>query len=112
MANQPDQLAKTLLIKTTNLFNETNQDDKKLRGLLLSRLVYLIGHVAIRQMVYLDTTVFKELKRRNALRDDKKGTKGRKTGRSIHHALNVTESTPNSASVTRRNKEVNMLKNF
>lgn len=109
LANQPDQLAKTLLIKTTNLFNETNQDDKKLRGLLLSRLVYLIGHVAIRQMVYLDTTVFKELKRRNALRDDKKGTKGRKTGRSIHHALNVTESTPNSASVTRRNKELSTI---
>lgn len=105
MANQPDHLAKSLLIKATDLFQETNVDDKKLRGILLSRLVYLIGHVAIRQMVHLDTTIYKELKRRNALRDKKKGTRGRKTlGRSI---LNSTESTPSSASVTRRNKEVN-----
>lgn len=99
-----------MLLEAAELFNKINVEDKKLTGVILSRLVYMIGHIAIRQLVHLDTVVYKELKRRNALRDKKKGTRSRKTfGRSI---LNSTDSTPSSASVTRRNKEVDKCLNF
>lgn len=31
------------------------------------RFAFLLGHIAMKQMIYLDTSVYKELKRRNAL---------------------------------------------
>ena len=36
---------------------------------ILSRLFVIVGHVAIRQLVHLDTYVFSEIKRRNHLRE-------------------------------------------
>ena len=35
---------------------------------LLSKFLYIIGHIAIKQMVHLDTSVYKELKRRDNIR--------------------------------------------
>ncbi|KAG8236849.1 hypothetical protein J437_LFUL017214, partial [Ladona fulva] len=37
--------------------------------IVLSRLMFVVGHVAFRQFIYLDTQVFTELKRRNNVRE-------------------------------------------
>lgn len=47
---------------------ETNQVSD-VSSIVLSKLLYIIGHVAVKQLVHLDVSVYKELKRRNMLRE-------------------------------------------
>ena len=82
----------------------------------LSRLFYFIGHLAIREMVNLDNGVYKELKRRNAIKDKKKNKNSKDMNRksiapgASTPALNASRrrdvSTPASARQKSRNKEV------
>ncbi|XP_011634039.1 condensin complex subunit 1 [Pogonomyrmex barbatus] len=83
LANQPDKLIKELLSSITEKGQFTNKEMNQVSdvsSIVLSRLLYIIGHVAIRQLVHLDISIYKELKRRNMLREmqgkKKKRTKG------------------------------------
>ena len=76
----------------------------------LRNYLSVVGHVAIRQMVHLDTSVYKEMKRRNALRDSKKAAAANET---LNQTKNVSRRTSNismsstaSASHSMRHKEV------
>jgi hypothetical protein len=78
---------------------------------VLSRLVFMIGHIALRQMLYLDVAVFCELKRRNVLREErdearntksKKKKKQKKSDKSFQNSSYVSMS----ASETPRNRQV------
>ena len=71
---------------------------------LLSKLLYLIGQIAIKQMVHLDTSVYKELKRRDAIRKLKKEKNSNRKSRNLNSSQKLT--TPNSARQIIRNKEV------
>lgn len=66
----------------------------------LTRLLSLAGHVAFRQLVYLDCDLFGELKRRHAIQEEKKE---RKTGRkSPAGAVLETPATCNRSKVRNR----------
>ncbi|XP_066603695.1 condensin complex subunit 1 [Prorops nasuta] len=106
IANQPDHLMKRIIIEISEKGKfikkeETLCVEDTVPSYLLSRLLYVIGHVAIRQMVHLDTNVYKEIKRRNVLRELKKG----KRSKSISKDGGSVASTPSSAGQTLRNKE-------
>jgi hypothetical protein len=79
---------------------------------VLSRLVFMIGHVALRQMLYLDVAVFCELKRRNILREERdqvlnnKSKKKNKQQRSSKNSVNNVSYMSMSASETPRNRQV------
>lgn len=71
MANQPDKLIKKLLLDITEKGQFTNKETNEAPSVsctILSKLLYIIGHIAIRQMIHLDMFVYKELKRRDAVR--------------------------------------------
>ncbi|KAK0180325.1 hypothetical protein PV327_005980 [Microctonus hyperodae] len=70
LANQPQLIMKEIL---QQILGESADVDVPITH--LSKLLYVIGHIAIRHMVHLDTAVYKELKRRNAIRDERKGKK-------------------------------------
>lgn len=57
-----------LIEKSQFMNNETNKISD-VSSTELSRLLYIIGHVAIKQLVHLDVSIYKELKRRNMLRE-------------------------------------------
>ncbi|KAF7997890.1 hypothetical protein HCN44_009288 [Aphidius gifuensis] len=94
LANQPGNIAKDILIELME--KDTTGKIKKTK---IAKFLYVIGHIAIRHMVYLDTDLYKELKRRNAIIELKKGNKNKeldtptsvthssaiKARRSIHH---------------------------
>jgi condensin complex subunit 1 len=80
---------------------------------VLSRLVFMIGHIALRQMLYLDVAVFCELKRRNALREARdealntKSKKKKKEQKGCKSSLqNSSCASVMSASETPRNRQV------
>jgi hypothetical protein len=79
---------------------------------VLFRIVFMIGHIALRQMLYLDVAVFCELKRRNMLREERdevlynKSKKKNKQQRSSKNSLQNTSYVSMSASETPRNKQV------
>lgn len=70
LANQPDLIIKEILQRIMEESIEPDVPESQ-----LAKLLFVIGHVAIRYMVHLDIAVYKELKRRNAIRDEAKGKK-------------------------------------
>jgi hypothetical protein len=79
---------------------------------VLSRLVFMIGHVALRQMLYLDVAVFCELKRRNMLREERDevlNNKSKKKNKQQKSTKNTVQNAPHvsmSASEIPRNRQV------
>ncbi|XP_041377786.1 condensin complex subunit 1-like [Gigantopelta aegis] len=63
---------------------------------ILTRLLSMAGHVAVRQLIHLDVDIFGELKRRRAMQDEKKSkhkTKHIKTKKRCHYESAVSDST-------------------
>lgn len=112
LANQPDVLIKKLLLditETAGLRNmDINQTPVGVAGDVLAKLLYMVGHVAIRQMVYLDVSVYKELKRRNLVRE-MQGKSKKRTKKNTVSLLNASKQsvnapTPSNARTALRNK--------
>nr|XP_053639720.1 condensin complex subunit 1-like [Cherax quadricarinatus] len=62
---------------------------------VLSRFYVVIGHVALRQLIHLDTFIFSELKRRNFLKEEmetEKKIKKKRKSRKKSHATSATEA--------------------
>ncbi|PNF15628.1 hypothetical protein B7P43_G15860 [Cryptotermes secundus] len=78
---------------------------------VLSRFMFMIGHIALRQMLYLDVAVFCELKRRNMLREERdealntKSKKKKKQQSSRNNSLQNTSYVSMSASETPRSRQ-------
>lgn len=118
LANEPDRLIKHLLVEVYNRghFNDNrnvinSSSQHEVPFFLLSKFLYLIGHVAIKQMVHLDTSVYKELKRRDAIRKLRKEEKDsdkidQNCSRSNRRSTDSRHATPGSARQMLRNKEV------
>jgi hypothetical protein len=79
---------------------------------VVTRFMVMVGHIALRQMLYLDVSVFCELKRRNILREERdeclntKKQKKKKQHSSSRNSLPNTSHISMSASETPRNKQV------
>lgn len=79
---------------------------------VVTRFVVMVGHVALRQMLYLDVAVFCELKRRNMLREERdeclntKKRKKKKQHSTNRNSLQNISHISMSASETPRNKQV------
>lgn len=90
-------------------FNSDNSTPQVVPFFILSKLLYIVGHIAIKVMVHLDTSVYKELKRRDTirkLRKEKDSDKKDKHSRKSRKSASSVSSTPNSARQQLRNKEV------
>ncbi|CAL1675876.1 unnamed protein product [Lasius platythorax] len=113
LANQPDKLIKELLLDITEksqLMNKENNQASSVLCTVLCKLLYLVGHIAIRQMIHLDMSVYKELKRRNAVR--KTQGKSKKQASRVNSATPDIRSKSSNASVSsnaRRNRENLMI---
>lgn len=108
LADQPAKLIEDVLGhvgKVSKLIRSPGNVDTtaEMPACQVARFLFLIGHAGIRQMVFLDQTVYKELKRRNAVREKKKELKSRVSNIRRRKSMNVstmsTVSTMSSASV-------------
>uniref|UniRef100_A0A0C9QRP5 Condensin complex subunit 1 n=1 Tax=Fopius arisanus TaxID=64838 RepID=A0A0C9QRP5_9HYME len=70
LANQPQKLIRDLLQELNDKMSEPEVDSSS-----LAKLLYMVGHAAMKHMVYLDIAVYKESKRRNTIIQAKKGRK-------------------------------------
>lgn len=73
---------------------ETNQVSEHVSSTVLSRLLYIIGHVAIKQLVHLDVSIYKEQKRRNMLRE-MQGKKKKQTSKNRFSTPNIQARSTN-----------------
>ncbi|XP_076302628.1 condensin complex subunit 1-like [Lasioglossum baleicum] len=110
LANQPDHLMKQLLLQVymQGQFN-SDSSEHTVSSFLLSKLLYLIGHIAIKEMAHLDTSVYKELKRRDTIRKLKKGKDSNKNEKDLNISRRSNTTTPNSARQIIRNKEISII---
>lgn len=71
LADQPQHLMKSCLLDILEhgQFTAPYQKQVVTNSAKLSKLLYLVGHIAIREMVHLDTTIYKELKRRSIIQE-------------------------------------------
>ncbi|XP_076281904.1 condensin complex subunit 1-like isoform X2 [Lasioglossum baleicum] len=113
LANQPDHLMQqlTLFIYNQQQFNNNNLTETIVPSYILSKLFYIIGHIAVKQMVHLDTSIYKELKRRDALRKLKKEERPDKGDRMSRNSRPRKSSimTPNSARQQLRIKDTSLI---
>lgn len=79
---------------------ETNQVSD-VSNIELSRLLYIVGHVAIKQLVHLDVSIYKELKRRNTLRE-MQGKRKKRNPKSGFPTPNIATKSTNTSSLSRR----------
>ncbi|CAL7943553.1 unnamed protein product [Xylocopa violacea] len=114
LANQPDHLMKQLLLEvfSRGQFNG-HSTEHTVSFFILSKLLYLIGHIAIKEMVHLDTSVYKELKRRDTIRKLKKEKNSNNNAKNTE-VLNTSKSvyklvTSVSARQMLRNKETSII---
>ncbi|XP_071858144.1 CAP-D2 condensin subunit [Bombus fervidus] len=106
--NQPDRLMKQLLLQISiqGKFNNDSSENT-VPFFLLSKLLYLVGHISIKQMVHLDTSVYKELKRRDTIRKLREEKNSNKTNKNLDRSRRSV--TPNCARQILRNKEISIL---
>nr|CAD7396941.1 unnamed protein product [Timema poppensis] len=107
LSDSPDTICTYVLKQVCAAYehhrNSNAENDKVNPVAMLSRLVSLVGHIALRQMLYLDVAVFSELKRRNALREeanDKKNKGNKKNSRTSKTSVSAagsTTTTPNTS---------------
>ncbi|XP_068633143.1 condensin complex subunit 1 [Battus philenor] len=65
-------------IETVTVKDKDNEEDIEVPVELLSRFVFVLGHVALQQLIYLDISVYSELRRRNQVREERKAEEKRK----------------------------------
>lgn len=66
----------------------------------LSKLLYVIGHVAVKQLVHLDVSTYKELKRRNTVREIQGKSKKHAASRSVSATPNNRSRTANKSIIS------------
>ncbi|XP_060803530.1 condensin complex subunit 1 isoform X2 [Amyelois transitella] len=52
--------------------DQDSEEEASMPTELLTRFVFAVGHVALQQLIYLDTSVYSELRRRNQVREERK----------------------------------------
>lgn len=75
----------------------------EVNSIYLARFLYIIGHTGIREMVHLDQSIFKELKRRNAVVEKKKelSKNNRRSKKSMNlSAVSTVTNTPNTSTIS------------
>lgn len=110
MANQPDKLMKELLsniIEKSQFMNKETNQAPSVSCTVLSKLLYIIGHIAIRQMIHLDMSIYKELKRRDAVRK-MQGKNKKQVSRAATPDIR-SKSANASVSSNRRNKNNSVI---
>lgn len=119
LANQPDELIKILLLdiieKGQLKVGKETDETPNVSSTVLLKLLYVIGHVAIKHMVHLDISVYKELKRRNAVREMQGKSKQRVASKGVSatpdHRIksgNMSLSARQNVNVS-RNRDVSQL---
>ncbi|XP_017876679.1 condensin complex subunit 1 [Ceratina calcarata] len=108
LANQPDRLMKQYLleISTRGKFINDDSSENTVSLFLLSKLLYVVGHIAIQQMVHLDTSIYKELKRRDMIRSQKKN---KSLNKNEKKNTRKSMATPSSARQIIRNREASII---
>ncbi|XP_076247462.1 CAP-D2 condensin subunit [Calliopsis andreniformis] len=103
LANQPEHLIKQFLLEVYKRghFSDNDSSQHSVSLFLLSKFLYIIGHIAIKEMVHLDTSVYKELKRRDMIRKLRKEKNANKNDKNTSR-LNRSNSVSSLISVTAR----------
>ncbi|KAL4715966.1 hypothetical protein ACJJTC_013266, partial [Scirpophaga incertulas] len=58
--------------------DKDNEDEASFPTELLTRFVFVLGHIALQHLIYLDINIYSELRRRNQVREDRKLEEKRK----------------------------------
>ncbi|XP_041979306.1 condensin complex subunit 1 [Aricia agestis] len=84
ICDTPDVLCTKLLsdmykkIQETMVKDAENEEDISMPTELLTRFIFVLGHIALQQLIYLDISVYSELRRRNQVREERKEEEKRK----------------------------------
>lgn len=73
--DKPEVLCARLLQELSSKLEETAEKENEELSYsveYLTRFIFLLGHIAMRQLIYLDVNVYSELRRRNQIREERK----------------------------------------
>ncbi|CAG5045986.1 unnamed protein product [Parnassius apollo] len=84
ICDTPDVLCTKMLADMYNRVGEfmvkekDNEEEASIPTELLTRFVFVLGQIALQQLIYLDISVYSELRRRNQVREERKAEEKRK----------------------------------
>ncbi|KAG6452841.1 hypothetical protein O3G_MSEX007806 [Manduca sexta] len=82
ICDTPEVISSKLLAEMYKKIEENmvkeNDEETSMPTELLIRFVFVLGHIALQQLIYLDISVYSELRRRNQVREDRKTDEKRK----------------------------------
>ncbi|KAF5285103.1 hypothetical protein FQA39_LY16792 [Lamprigera yunnana] len=70
LCSKPEKICEQILDAVVNMLS--TQTSNTMESYVVMQLVHLLGKVALQQLNFLDETVYKELKRRNYIREERK----------------------------------------
>ncbi|XP_072949314.1 condensin complex subunit 1 isoform X2 [Epargyreus clarus] len=65
-------------IEKETVKNNENEEEGSIPTELLLRFIFVLGHIALQQLIYLDINVYSELRRRNQVREERRAEEKRK----------------------------------
>ncbi|KAJ8973310.1 hypothetical protein NQ317_019181 [Molorchus minor] len=79
LCSKPEKLCEDMIQSIINkLSSDLAGENQEVERYVLTRLCQMLGFVALKHLEYLDETVYKELKRRNNIREERKQSKNSK----------------------------------
>ncbi|XP_052741193.1 condensin complex subunit 1 [Bicyclus anynana] len=82
VCDTPDVICTKILAEMYKRVEETvikeGEDEASVPTEMLTRFIFVLGHVALQQLIYLDICVYNELRRRNEVREVRKAEEKRK----------------------------------
>lgn len=94
LCSKPEKVCEEMIENIINsLHSKVNNNNNELSGYLIAQCAHILGEVAIKQLNFLDEAVYKELKRRNYIREERKTNK--KAGK-VNKPVNVQNASSRS----------------
>ncbi|KAK4878019.1 hypothetical protein RN001_010525 [Aquatica leii] len=72
LCSKPEKICEEIIEKVMNIITTDLSQNSKIDGYTLNQISHLLGEVALKQLNFLDESVYKELKRRNYIREERK----------------------------------------
>ncbi|XP_069359396.1 condensin complex subunit 1 isoform X2 [Maniola hyperantus] len=82
VCDTPEIVCMKMLAEMYKRLEETmvkqDEEDASMPSELLTRFIFVLGHIALQHLIYLDISVYSELRRRNQVREERKAEEKRK----------------------------------
>ncbi|KAB0791130.1 hypothetical protein PPYR_02930 [Photinus pyralis] len=100
LCSKPEKICEDLVENLFNSLRTELSNNPTLDGYLIIQITHLLGEIAVKELNFLDESVYKELKRRNYIREERKCTTKNKKAVKVKQVQNASALKRGSSNAT------------